>query len=162
VISPDNILRAAQQSDAKFRKLIGKLKKADKRVLDEKVHGVHRELFAKYNCLECANCCKNLGPRLTNHDISRLAGYLKLKDADFTQKYLRIDEDNDYVFQSMPCPFLSTGNYCAVYNHRPKACREYPHTDRSRFYQILDLSLLNTAVCPVVYEIFDSLNENEK
>lgn len=30
----------------------------------------------------------------------------------------------------MPCPLLGRDNYCAVYADRPKACREYPHTDR--------------------------------
>ncbi len=29
-----------------------------------------------------------------------------------------------------PCPFLGDDNYCSVYEARPKACREYPHTDR--------------------------------
>jgi Fe-S-cluster containining protein len=33
---------------------------------------------------------------------------------------------------------------------RPKACREYPHTDRKHMHQIMDLTYRNTLVCPAV------------
>jgi Fe-S-cluster containining protein len=46
---------------------------------------------------------------------------------------------------------------CMVYENRPKACREYPHTDRKRFIQILNLSHKNCETCPVVYKVFESL-----
>lgn len=46
--------------------------------------------------------------------------------------YLRVDEDNDKVFKSMPCPFLGEDNLCSIYDIRPKACREFPHTDRKK------------------------------
>jgi Fe-S-cluster containining protein len=57
----------------------------------------------------------------------------------------------------MPCPFLGADNYCSVYDDRPKACREYPHTDRKRFYQILDLTLKNTSTCPAVHLVIEKL-----
>jgi Fe-S-cluster containining protein len=47
-----------------------------------------------------------------------------------------------------------------IYENRPKACREYPHTNRKRFVQILNLSHKNCETCPVVYEIFEALREN--
>jgi Fe-S-cluster containining protein len=77
----------------------------------------------------------------------------------FVDKYLRIDEDKDFVFKTMPCPFLGHDNYCSVYSDRPKACREYPHTDRKRFAQLLDLSLKNTETCPIVFSIFVELRK---
>lgn len=52
-------------------------------------------------------------------------------------------------------------NYCMVYESRPRACREYPHTDRKRFYQILDLSHKNCETCVVVYEIFEDMKKKE-
>ena len=48
-----------------------------------------------------------------------------------------------------------------VYESRPKACREYPHTDRPRFYQILDLTLKNAEVCPAVFELIERLKKEK-
>ena len=59
----------------------------------------------------------------------------------------------------MPCPFLMPDNYCSVYDVRPKACGEYPHTDRKKFYQLLDISIKNAYTCPAVYEIIEGVKE---
>ncbi len=40
-----------------------------------------------------------------------------------------------------------------IYDVRPKACREFPHTDRKKFHQIADLTLKNVAICPAAYNI---------
>jgi Fe-S-cluster containining protein len=80
-----------------------------------------------------------------------------MKPGDFIEKYLRIDEDKDYVLKSSPCPFLDAENYCMVYEDRPKACREYPHTNRKKMVQITDLTLKNTKVCPAVFEMVERL-----
>ena len=82
-----------------------------------------------------------------------------MKPGDFIAKYLRIDEDHDYVLKSAPCPFLGTDNYCSVYDDRPKACREYPHTGRKKMIQVLDLAQKNTMVCPAVLEIVERLKK---
>ncbi|HRZ96272.1 MAG TPA: YkgJ family cysteine cluster protein, partial [Paludibacter sp.] len=87
------------------------------------------------------------------------AKVLRLKTVDVIAKYLQIDEDGDMVFQSMPCPFLGDDNYCAIYESRPKACREYPHTDRKRFYQIYNLSVKNASTCPIVYGVLNELTK---
>jgi Fe-S-cluster containining protein len=160
VIHPQNIRQAANQHKKELRELIKKLKRNDKRLLDDKVHRLHYQIFDSYNCTACANCCRSLGPKLTNKDIARLADYLKITDSAFFQKYVVEDEDGDFVFREMPCVFLQSDNLCAVYDIRPKACREYPHTDKTNFHQILDLSLLNAEICPAVYEIFVILQKN--
>jgi len=80
-----------------------------------------------------------------------------MKAADFFDQYLKVDEDGDQVLQSSPCPFLMEDNKCTAYAARPKACREYPHTNRKRMHQILDLTAKNTRVCPAVSQIVDSL-----
>lgn len=80
-----------------------------------------------------------------------------MKPAVFIDTYLRIDEDRDFVFKEMPCPFLEKDNMCRIYDVRPKACREYPHTDRKKFHQLLDLSLKNSYVCPAVTDILQEL-----
>jgi Fe-S-cluster containining protein len=72
---------------------------------------------------------------------------------------LRIDEDRDYVLQSVPCTFLGADNYCSIYQVRPKACREFPHTDRIKQHQLLKLTEKNIEVCPAVFEIVEKLKK---
>lgn len=137
------------------KKLIQSFKKWNPSKLDQLMHSLHDAVFEEVDCLNCANCCRSLGPRLTERDIAGLAKFLGMKANQFIDTYLRVDEDMDFVFKQMPCPFLEENNYCRVYDARPKACREYPHTDRDKFYQLLDLSLKNAETCPAVLEIFE-------
>jgi len=94
------------------------------------MHQLHDEVFGCTDCLECANCCSTTGPSFTDKDIGRIAKHLRIKPSKFTEKYLRIDEDKDYVLQQVPCAFLGEDNRCKIYDVRPKACREFPQTDR--------------------------------
>lgn len=138
-----------------------RLKKKKPKNLDKIVHGLHHEVFQEIDCLDCANCCKSISPTLYNKDIDRLAKHLKIKPSQFVEEYLYLDDEGDYVFKQTPCPFLLSDNYCIVYESRPKACREYPHTDRSRFYQILNLTLKNSLICPAVFEIIERLKQRK-
>jgi Fe-S-cluster containining protein len=152
-----NLAQLKRQENQKFFKKLKSRKPAD---LDEITRDLHKKAFEQINCLDCANCCKTLGPRIVQKDIDRISKFLNLKQDELIEKYLRIDEDGDYVFQSMPCPFLAADNYCTIYEFRPKACAEYPHTDRRKFHQILNLTLKNTFVCPAVYVIVERLKVN--
>ncbi|MDC3029829.1 YkgJ family cysteine cluster protein [Flavobacteriales bacterium] len=146
-----------RQKAKENKKFFQKLKCVKPKVLDQKVHQLHADVFAYTDCLECANCCSTTGPLFTDKDIGRIAKYLRIKPSEFTEKYLRIDEDKDYVLQQVPCAFLDEDNRCSIYNVRPKACREFPHTDRIKQYQILNLTQKNVAVCPAVYHIVEKL-----
>lgn len=157
--TPDNVKERASGLLAANRRFFVWLRRKKPKTLDQTVQGLHDEVFEYIDCLQCANCCRGLGPLLNERDIERLSKHLKMKPSDFTAQYLRIDDEGDYVFASMPCPFLLPDHYCMVYEHRPKACREYPHTDRKRFHQILDLTLKNSQTCPAVPEIIEKLKE---
>lgn len=134
-------------------------KKNKKRLgkMDTIVQQLHDEVFEKIDCLTCANCCRSLGPAIYDKDIERMAKALRIKPSEVVSSYLRIDEDGDYVFKSMPCPFLMDDNYCSIYESRPKACREYPHTDRKNFEQIYKLTVKNMSTCPIAYEVLCKL-----
>lgn len=147
----------AKQRAAENKKFLASLKRKDPRRLDDAFHALHETVFSETDCLQCANCCKTTSPIFYQTDIERVAKRLRMKPGDFIEKYLRIDEDKDYVLKSSPCPFLDADNYCSVYEDRPKACREYPHTDRRKMVQILDLTYRNTLVCPAVLEIVERL-----
>ena len=153
----DSISSSAAKSKTENIRFFKSINKKKIRDLDNKVHDLHDEVFKKIDCLECANCCKSLGPRITDKDIERISKFLKIKSQVFINQHLIIDEEGDYVFKSMPCPFLLPDNYCSIYEVRPKACREYPHTDRPKFLQIAKLTVLNSETCPAVYEILERL-----
>lgn len=152
----------ALQQKKENQKLVLQLKKMPPGKLDQLIHGLHEEAFSEIDCLACAHCCRTLGPRITDRDIQQLAKFTGIKASRFIDIYLRIDEDMDYVFKTMPCPFLQDDNYCSVYEARPKACREYPHTDRVKFYQLLNLSLKNAETCPAVLSIFEKARDPKK
>ncbi|CAG0976797.1 hypothetical protein FLAV_01548 [Flavobacteriales bacterium] len=139
-----------------------KLKKENNRVLDDVFHSLHQEVFSLTNCLHCANCCKTTGPLFTVKDIERIAKHLKMKAGDFVQNYLHKDEDDDMVLNQLPCVFLKSDNTCRIYEVRPKACKEYPHTDRKNMKEILNITYLNISVCPAVFDIVDKMKKQIK
>ncbi|ATA76496.1 conserved hypothetical protein [Capnocytophaga canimorsus] len=154
------VLAKKQQDENK--KFFARLKKKPPKDLDYQVQQIHDEVFENTDCLQCANCCKTTGPLFTNTDIERIAKHLRLKPQDFVSRYLYIDEDKDYVFQTLPCPFLDAENYCLIYEVRPKACREYPHTDRKKIYQISALTMKNTEICPAAFEVVERMKAKIK
>ena len=158
--TPEELKLLTNKTWQETNSFVKKLKRKKPTALDKFVQNLHHEAFAGFDCLDCANCCKTIGPRLIDKDIERIAKHLKMKTSDFMDQYILTDEDGDYIFNDHPCPFLLPDNYCMAYESRPKACREYPHTDRKRFYQILKLSHKNCETCPVVYEIFEELKRN--
>lgn len=141
----------ALQKQKEHKKFLDALKKKPPKNLDYLAEETHEEVFEEIDCLQCANCCKNTGPLFTEKDIERISKQLRMKQADFEEKFLRMDEDNDKVLQNLPCWFLQEDNKCAIYEVRPKACREFPHTDRKKVYQINHLTLKNTLICPAAY-----------
>jgi len=159
--TPDELKILTDKTRSETVVFLKKLKRKKPKALDDFVHDLHIDAFSQFSCLDCANCCKTIGPRLIDKDVERLAKHLKMKPSEFIDQYVRVDEDGDMIFREHPCPFLMPDNYCMVYESRPRACREYPHTDRKRFYQILNLSHKNCETCPVVYEIFEELKKSE-
>lgn len=137
--------------------LLKELNKINKKELDNKFHQAHDEVFKKFDCLTCANCCKTTGPLFTITDINRISKLFKQKPNDFIDTYLRLDEDGDYVLKTTPCAFLQADNKCFIYEERPIACREYPHTNRKNMKQILKLTVKNSEICPAVKEVIDKI-----
>ncbi|MBT8261729.1 MAG: YkgJ family cysteine cluster protein [Bacteroidia bacterium] len=147
----------AKDTHKENKKFFAKLRKKPPKHLDTLMQALHEEEFQRTDCLDCANCCKTTGPLFTDRDIERISRHFRIKPQKFIETYLRIDEENDYVLQSVPCSFLGTDNYCSIYEVRPKACREFPHTDRKKFQQISNLTLKNVAICPAAFNIVEEM-----
>ena len=155
----NNLPKLAKDKHNENKKFFDKLKKKAPKNLDYIMQELHEKEFKNTDCLQCANCCKTTGPLFTDKDIERISKYLKLKPQQFISQFLRMDEENDYVLQSVPCTFLGADNYCSIYEVRPKACSEFPHTDRKKFQQISNLTLKNVAICPAAYNIVEEMKK---
>ncbi len=118
---------------------------------------LHEAAFAKIDCLQCANCCKNHSPRFKQPDIKRIAKSLRIKEGDLVAQYLKLDEEGDYVTRSKPCPFLAEDNTCNIYDDRPSDCARYPYTDEDVFLKRTQLTLKNTTVCPISFTVMEGL-----
>ncbi len=151
--------KKAETQEGQTQAIFKKLKKIKPKVLDQAFHHCHQAAFEEIDCLKCGNCCKTTGPLFTQADINRLARHFKMKPAQFMDTYLRVDEDGDYVLRNLPCPFLGADNHCSVYEKRPKACREFPHTNRNKMRQILNLTQKNASVCPAVFKISRAIDQ---
>ena len=135
------------------KKVFRKMKQAKPNDLDQKFHKGHEAEFKKMDCLSCANCCKTTSPIFRDADIRRISKHLRIKEGKFISDYLRMDEEQDYVLKSSPCSFLDNDNSCSIYDVRPLACREYPHTDRKNMFQVLEITAENSLICPAVARI---------
>jgi Fe-S-cluster containining protein len=133
------------------------LLRARKNEVLKKLPVLHAEAFAKVDCTKCANCCKNYSPRFTPPDIKRISKHLKIKEGDFREKYLLVDEDGDSVAKSKPCPFLGEDNFCSIYEVRPSDCKRFPYTDEDVILKRPSLTLKNSSFCPIVYFVLEKL-----
>lgn len=156
MITPEELKVLAAKAEPAFKQFYKKNKKKLEK-MDPEIHYLHEIYSEETDCLQCANCCRSLGPAIYDKDIERIGKALKMKPSEVVTQYLKVDEDKDYVFQSMPCPFLMPDNYCSIYEHRPKACREYPHTDRKKFVQIYNLTVKNCYTCPIAYQVLEKI-----
>jgi len=156
------ILDEAKANLPALKKKIVSFKKTNNRILDTQFHTNHIKTFKGIDCLECANCCKTTSPIFRKVDIDRISKSMGMKSGKFENEFLRVDEDGDFVLKSSPCYFLGNDNKCSIYEVRPLACREYPHTDRKNMFQILDLTAKNVEICPAVAKIVAEIEGNVK
>jgi Fe-S-cluster containining protein len=133
------------------------LRKADKKKVLKVLPDLHEDAFRKIDCLKCANCCKRYSPRFKTPDIKRISRHLKMKEGDFIETYLKLDEDGDYVVKSTPCAFLGADNYCSIYEVRPSDCVRFPYTDEDVILKRPQLTLKNSSFCPIVYDVLEAL-----
>lgn len=122
--------------------------------LDQIFSNAHSEVFKTFNCLNCANCCKNYSPIIEPGEINLLSTALNISAVELFENYVEMDEEGDFVFKSQPCPMLNLeDNKCTIYESRPRACREYPHTNMKAIKNHLELLKKNIEICPAADEI---------
>ena len=135
------------------------LQRAEKNKVLKKLPGLTEEAFERIDCLQCAQCCKNYSPRFKTPDIKRISKSLRMRESEFIDTYLNVDEEGDFVVKSTPCPFLGSDNYCSIYEDRPSDCRRFPYTDEDILLKRPQLTLKNSTFCPITYYVLEKLLE---
>lgn len=149
-----------ETADAAAVKRYGKALKALKpKQIIPKLPDLHEEAFSRIECLQCARCCRNYSPTFKTTDIKRISKGLGLRESEFIETYLRLDEDGDYVTRSSPCPFIEPDNKCSIYDMRPGDCANYPYTDSDVLVKRPHLSLKNAEICPAVHAVLRKIAE---
>ena len=149
----------AKEKHSETKKFFVKLRKKPPKDLDRTMERLHNAEFQRTDCLECGNCCKTTGPLFLDKDVERISKHLKMKAVDFEKHYLQRDSEGDLVLQKVPCTFLAADNYCMIYDVRPKACRQFPHTNHGKFQNFTELTLKNVAICPAAFNIVEKMKE---
>ena len=157
MLSPGKLKKAFEKVEDDNWKFRTFLKRKEPEDLDEFVNKLHRTLFREMDCRVCRNCCKTIVPVLTHEDIERISNALGLTIEEFRNEHLK-ESEGEWIVNSKPCQFL-TPDGCSIYESRPKACREYPYTDKKEIiFSLLNL-YGNCEICPVVFEIFERLKK---
>lgn len=150
----------AKEVQKETLKYFQRLKRRTPKTLDLTMRDLHDKEFEKTDCMQCANCCKTSSPIFTEKDIQRISKHFRMKEVKFIAQFLERDTDEFYVLQEVPCHFLDDNdNTCTIYDVRPKACGEYPHTNRKKFIKISDLTVKNTEICPAAFNIVENLKK---
>jgi len=82
-------------------------------------------------CQRCTACCRWPGQvRLTDEEISRLATFKGMSEADFIQRFTRLRHDRQgLALMEKPnheCIFLE-GENCSVQDVKPQQCKDFPN-----------------------------------
>ena len=159
---PERIEQLAQECEEENWRFRQFLKELDMEVheLDAVVHRHHEEVASQIDCRTCGNCCREVSPVFSEHDVSRLATGLEVSVPRLIERYLEPDEDeNDsFMFCDSPCPMLSDG-MCTVYEFRPDDCRSFPHLHGEEFVFHLSQVVENCSVCPIVFHVYERLKD---
>ena len=153
-------LQRAKQQQKQTRQFLKKLRKKPPKDLDQRFQQAHDQAFEQVDCLSCANCCKTMSPRVSHRDIRRIAKVLGLSERHFTERYLYRDEEGEYLMNEAPCPFLGSDNKCLIYEDRPAACANFPHTTHRKMHKHLNTAGHNYDRCPIVYTVLERLKQD--
>jgi len=148
--------------DLAFRAFLkGRLNLSNKE-LDAMVQETTDEVWKQIDCLACGNCCRTLQIVVDDKDIQRLSQRLKMTPQQFSRQYVETDSSRTHYLKSTPCSFLGEDNRCSVYADRPQACHDFPYLHAADFRQRTLMTIDNTAVCPIVFNVWQQLKERLK
>ena len=134
---------------------------ANEESLDRQFNELHEELFGKYDCSRCRNCCKMYSGSFSMEEMKKGAVYFNMTEKEFVDTYLmRKDEsENEFQTQHIPCDFLNQDGSCKLGDCKPENCKKYPYTNQPERLHSLYSVLEVVEVCPVAFEIYERLKK---
>ncbi len=124
--------------------------------VDANVHELNKSISTQIDCINCANCCKQLEPGLEQAEMEVLAAQQNMLPEDFKSRHVQFDGDTLFL-KTKPCMFLHECK-CTAYTIRPKACADYPHLNQKDMKYKRSL-WENYGICPIVFNVVESLKE---
>ncbi len=151
--------RHNEAQDYRFRTFLKVRLNLSNKELDAIVQQTTDDVWKQIDFTTCANCCRTLQIIVDAKDIRRMSARLGITPQKFSQRYVQTDADGAKYFASTPCTFLGADNRCMVYEDRPQACRDFPYLHASDFRHRTLMMIENTAVCPIVFNVWQELKQ---
>lgn len=134
------------------------LKSLPSHQVDAMVHRLNDEISAANDCTQCGACCRKLMIEVSASDAERMATGLQIDITDFETSYVEKGHEGRMLLNHIPCRFLE-GNKCTQYEHRFTDCREFPHLHQPNFTGRLFSTLMNYAICPIIFNVVEELKK---
>ncbi|MEO8583139.1 MAG: YkgJ family cysteine cluster protein [Flavitalea sp.] len=143
-----------------FKRFLSRLEKKPPRGLDNMAAAADIEMWKQTDCLSCANCCKTMSPTFNKKDILRISDHVGMRPDEFKTKYLKLDDEGDWINKKQPCQFLNLeDNKCSIYEVRPHDCAGFPHHTRKRMVDYMHVFKQNIEYCPATYRFVEIMKE---
>ena len=72
----NNVKELARGNQEETNVFFTKLKRKKPKNLDTVTHRIHDSVCAKFDCLQCGNCCSSISPMIGDKDIDRILSEL--------------------------------------------------------------------------------------
>lgn len=153
----EQIRRLAEQKEAEnleFRRYLHKHHRPEQE-FGEVAAGVEQQI----DCTQCANCCREMDVEVSAAEVTAIAAHLGMRVEDALRLYTTFDphaQERTLAKKDGACVFLD-GKLCIVYEARPRACREFPHTHPPGVSLGSRMSSVcrHASVCPILYNALE-------
>jgi Fe-S-cluster containining protein len=151
------LAREKEEEDYGFRSFLKSGLISPKKI-DLITQKIYKEVAEQIDCTKCANCCKEKAIVINEEDIRRFREKLGMSRRKFEEKYLVKNQDDKYIFNKSPCPFLKD-DLCTIYDFRPEYCQSFPHILKKSLVPQAIRVIKNTSVCPIVFNLYEELKQ---
>jgi Fe-S-cluster containining protein len=162
VLNLRSFRQKANRNKRSLRRFLTKLENNLPRTADKVTVELEKEVWKEVDCLNCANCCKQMSPTYSAADIRRISAHLNMTADEFKKKWLYKDRSGDWMNKSTPCQFLDLKtNMCDIYAVRPGDCAGFPHLSKRRLKDYIHVHKQNIEYCPATYKMVEKMREVE-
>jgi len=157
VLDIKKIEQISQQKENENYRFRSFLKGQDDEKIDRIVSRLHQDISERIECTTCGNCCMKLKAGVTDVEIKRLSVIDSVSPKYFKENFTEQDDLEEALYlKDTPCKYLSDKK-CRIYGDRPAVCKSYPHTHLNDFNSRTLEIIANTAICPIVFNLFELL-----